>query len=353
MGEMLPTPLQSQYYLPDFCNVRTVLYVVILGELLAFMLTLRPFDSQPGDWTDLSLISLFIQWVALTCAWLLCISRRRLQTLAVKHITLWAAVIIVGVTLLFTEIAIWLPWHIGLSSNPPDGWHWSITLRNLAVAIMVTLASLRYFYLQYQWHQQIRAETRARLDALQARIRPHFLFNSMNTIASLIRSQPEEAEAAVEDLADLFRHNLTDLATLVPLEQELDITRRYIHMEQLRLGDRLTVDWRLARLPADIQVPVLTLQPLVENAIYHGIEPLAQGGTISIQIQVQNGILSMTVDNPIAATTVVGHHGNGMALDNIRLRLQALYGTKSKVELAPHAGSFQVTLSFPGEPNAS
>ena len=353
MGKTPSAPPDNHYYLPDFCNVRTVLYAVILGELLAFMLMLRPFEQQAGGWTELSLISLFIQWVTLTSSWLLCNSRRFVQHRSIEQITIWAAAIILGTTLLFSELAIWISWELGVTSTPPHGWHWQISLRNLAVAFIVTLAVLRYSYLQFQWQRQAQAETRARLDALQARIRPHFLFNSMNTIASLIRSQPEEAEAAVEDLADLFRHNLSDIATLVSLEQELEVTRRYIHMEQLRLGDRLTVDWQLTDSTVDIKVPALILQPLVENAIYHGIESLAAGGTVSISDQLQDNILAVTVSNPVDPRRAKQHQGNKIALDNIKHRLQALYGSQGRVDTEQSADRFSVTLSFPCNQGAS
>ena len=350
MGSNTHDHTSNHYYLPDFCNVRMVLYVVIIGELLAFLLTLRPFDRHPGGWDELSLISLFIQWVSLSSAWLLCVSGPRLRQRPVQQISLYAGGVILGLTAVFSELAIWVPWHLGLSSEAPYGWHWQFLLRNLAVALIAALVLLRYFYLQFQWQRQVRAESRARLEALQARIRPHFLFNSMNTIASLIREQPAQAEEAVEDLADLFRHSLADASSQVSLEQELEITRRYVHMEQLRLGERLQVTWDVDSALLPLRLPALLLQPLVENAIYHGIEPLRDGGSVSIVGRLLDGQVELVVTNPVATQAAPAHNGNRIALENIQHRLQTLHGARGQVRSQHLDGRYSVTLSFPAEP---
>ena len=173
------------------------------------------------------------------------------------------------------------------AGNQPESWfpsnHWFFLSRNLAVGTLITGLALRYFYVSHQWQRNVRRQAEARNIALQARIRPHFLFNSMNTIAALTRTNPEAAEASVLDLADLFRASLNDSREMVELAQEIDITRRYERMEKQRLGDRLTVRWQLQDLPMHARIPSLTLQPLVENAIYHGVEPLPDAGTVEIE----------------------------------------------------------------------
>ena len=151
-------------------------------------------------------------------------------------------------------------------------------LQNLAVCAIATGLALRYFYVTHQWQANVEAEAQSRVRALQARIRPHFLFNSMNTIASLTRSNPKVAEQAIADLSDLFRASLREHRERIPLAHEIEIARAYERVERLRLGERLQVDWQVDGLPMDAKVPALILQPLLENAVYHGIEPLDQGG---------------------------------------------------------------------------
>ena len=148
--------------------------------------------------------------------------------------------------------------------------------------MIVTALLLRYFFVTHQWQKHVRTEARSRIEALQARIRPHFLFNSLNTIAALTRSDPARAEEAVEDLADLFRATLRDSHSPLRLKEELELTRIYQRIEELRLGERLKVRWDVAELPMRAFVPGLTVQPLLENAIYHGIEPLEHGGTVTV-----------------------------------------------------------------------
>ncbi|MFO7603609.1 MAG: histidine kinase, partial [Gammaproteobacteria bacterium] len=205
---------------------------------------------------------------------------------------------------------------------------------------------LRYFYVQQQWRQQVQAESSARLQALQARIRPHFLFNSMNTIASLTRSRPEQAETAVENLADLFRASMNE-QRLHRWQDEQLLCQRYLEIEAMRLGARLRVDWQVEALPADALLPPLVLQPLLENAIYHGIEPLAQGGVITIQGARQDGQLSLRVENPVADAESHHHRGNRLALENIRERITTLFGRAGTLQATQHDHHYSVTLSFP------
>lgn len=159
----------------------------------------------------------------------------------------------------------------------------------MVVSSIVAALVLRYFYVQFHWKQRIASEALVRLEALQARIRPHFFFNCMNSIASLTRSDPDRAERAIEDLADLFHASLVDTKGPVPLMEEFAFVERYLSIERLRLGDRLSIDWQVKDLPPQVIVPLLSLQPLVENAIYHSIEPALDSGTITISAHRLNG----------------------------------------------------------------
>jgi two-component system sensor histidine kinase AlgZ len=195
----------------------------------------------------------------------------------------------------------------------------------------------------------VHAEARSRIQALQARIRPHFLFNSMNTIAALTRSDPARAEEAVEDLADLFRATLRDSHSPLRLKEELELTRIYQRIEALRLGDRLKVTWDVAELPMRALVPGLTVQPLLENAIYHGIEPLPNGGTVTVAGRVVNGEIEIVVTNPVSPERPATSErpGNRLALDNIRQRLALAYGARGSIDVEQPPHEYRVTIRFP------
>jgi two-component system sensor histidine kinase AlgZ len=205
---------------------------------------------------------------------------------------------------------------------------------------------LRYFFLQHQWKEQRQAELRARIQALQARIRPHFLFNSMNSIASLIAIDPQKAEDAVIDLSTIFRATLNNQTALIPVDEEIALCRRYLNIEALRLGNRLQISWKLAPSQQTVLIPPLTLQPLVENAIYHGIQPLTEGGTIAIESEIKQGYLYILISNPYDLSKQQ-HHGNSIALDNISSRLQAIFGVGAILKTSQLDNIFTVTLRIP------
>lgn len=325
-----------------------VFAVVVIGELLAFILTLSPFKQSGDRWSELSIISLFIQWVALTSAAALCIARPYLEKLNEKYAAVWSYLLLLLVTGLVSEAAYWVMQILNINSALSQQWHLNLILRNLAISAIVSAVTLRYFYVQHQWKQHIQAESQARIEALQARIHPHFLFNSMNTIASLTRSQPELAEEAVEDLADLFRQTLADSRRLVTLEDELEVCQRYLRIEQLRMDERLKLAWHIDEIPKDALVPMLSIQPLLENAIYHGIERMAEGGVIEVKGIYQDGMIRLTVSNPLPKSHQSRpRRGNKFALNNIRHRFEAFYGTKGKVHINNSDNIFEIQLSFP------
>ena len=190
------------------------------------------------------------------------------------------------------------------------------------------------------------AISEARLQALQARIRPHFLFNSLNAVLSLMRSDPRHAERALEDLAELFRALMSDARQLVALEDEIRLTRAYLELEQLRLGDRLRVLWHIEKMPGDALIPPLLIQPLAENAVYYGIEPEREPGEISINIYRSQDQVHVVVKNPL--THDISHHkGNGIAVENIRERLLLHFDLDATLKAEPLGAVYQVHISFP------
>lgn len=342
--------VQQSFYLPNFCTASSVFAVVLIAELVAMVLTLAREELRFGFWTDLARTSMFLLWIGLCSASVLCVARPRLARIGTRPASAIALSLLVIVILLVSEATFLLGRSVlgGLDvGNLFPSNHSSFLLRNLFIGFIVSALALRYFFISHEWRRSVELKAHSRLDALQARIQPHFLFNSMNTIAALTRSDPRLAEEAVEDLADLFRANLRETRNHIPLKEELEVARLYQRIEELRLGTRLKVRWEVDALPMDTPVPTLVVQPLLENAIYHGIEPLPEGGTVTIQGQHQNGLIELTVSNPVPATPAHHHSGNRIALDNIRERLELAYPGRAQLTIAEPDGRYVVTLKFP------
>jgi len=220
--------------------------------------------------------------------------------------------------------------------------------QHLAIAGIVGAVVLRYLYEQHRERQRELAESQARLQALQARIRPHFLFNSMNTIASLTRVDPDLAQQVVHDLSDLFRATLSEAHQFSTLGREFELARGYLRIEAQRLGDRLRVNWDVDGVPLDTRLPALLLQPLLENAVYHGIEPVTDGGEIVISGRCREGVVSLAVRNTLPQVAPAGpRSGNQMAQDNVRQRLDAAFGEAAGMVLGQVDGCYQVRFHFP------
>ncbi len=338
-------------FLPDLCGVRPLFAVVIICELLVFVLTLTSAGFGTHAIFDLALLSLYVQFLTLSAAAALCLSRRWLGHFSEAWVATLSYALILLVVALVCELAWWV-------LNPALGTgalidlsHRDFFWRTLLISAIAAALILRYFYVQFHWQQQVASEARARLQALQARIRPHFFFNCMNTIASLTRSDPARAERAVEDLADLFRASLSEPRGLVTLAEEIDLAERYLQIEALRLGARLTVDWQLADVPTTTPIPQLTLQPLLENAIYHGIEPLPSGGRIELRGEQHDDAIIITLRNPLPA--VKPHAGNQLAQDNVRQRLAAHFGARGKLTITTTPSTYEVTIHLPRKSTTS
>jgi two-component system sensor histidine kinase AlgZ len=346
-GEGAP---QSGLYLPDFCAPRNVLAVVLIAELVAMLLTLARYGIAPGFWIDLARTSMFLLWIGLGSAAVLCVTRPRLQRLDVRRGSAAALALLLGVTALVSEGAWWLARSSGSMLGIDDGTsladHVGFVLRNLFVGAIVGGLALRYFYVLQQWRRNVEAEAQSRVRALQARIRPHFLFNSMNTIASLTQSDPRAAEEAIAALADLFRASLGESRQSITVAEEIEVARTYERIERQRLGDRLRVDWRVDELPLSAVMPALLLQPLLENAVYHGIERLPGGGVITVQGRRDGRFVEITVENPVAPGAPV-RAGSRHGLESVRQRLALMYPGEARVTIEPLPASFRVTLRFP------
>jgi len=220
-------------------------------------------------------------------------------------------------------------------------------VREAMWALLAAAAAMTYFTVQERALGPAIAQ--ARLMALSARIRPHFLFNSLNAVLGIMREDPRRAERALEELSDLFRVLMRENRDLVTLGDELALCRQYIALETLRLGERLSVRWQTDGCPADARVPPLMLQPLLENAVYHGVEPLAGNGEVRVSVQRAGGDVVVEIDNPAPSREGATGHGSGnrMALDNIRERLMLFFDLEAQLEAGEQDGLYRVRIRFP------
>jgi two-component system, LytTR family, sensor histidine kinase AlgZ len=334
---------QTQAYLPDFCAAGTILVILLVAELVAILLTLVSY--APGAFlTELSMMSMFVLWLALLGAGVLCLIRPWAERQGSTRAFVICFLVLEVMCLVLAEIAWELTGIFGEFVIIGDT-HSRFLLRTFAASSIVIALAMRYLFISSEWRRSIVLEAQSRISALQALIRPHFLFNSMNTIASLTRSDPGRAEEAVEDLADLFRATLSDAGRLLSLKEELELTRIYQRIEMLRLGERLSVEWDVAELPMRAQLPGLTL---LENAIYHGIEPLDEGGTVLIRGRCDGTQVEIAVINPRQELNGdIGHRGHRIAIDNIRERLRLAFDGRGKLTVEQAPDSYSVTVSFP------
>jgi len=319
--------------LPNFRNLGIMLRVLVIVNVAAAAAAIVKSPDLLSAWWQ------FIESSALVEP-LLILSLLVLAALSnvLRRIPYWAAAMVVLAVELVLATALYLAGRILLGDEP------SALERYWALVALTTFALLAYFHLRERALSPALSE--ARLQALQARIRPHFLFNSINAVLSLIRQEPKRAEVALEDMADLFRVLMADNRELTPLVREIELCRQYLGIEQLRLGERLRVDWQIDAFPRDALVPPLVLQPLLENAVYHGIEPRSEPGTISIHVYALRDELHAVLRNPYRKAS--DHHaGNRMALANIRERLALHFDAEARLSVKASDDAYEVRIVMP------
>jgi two-component system sensor histidine kinase AlgZ len=319
--------------LPDFSNLGVALRIVTIVEaVLVFMACAKGGDvaGTMRAFIDLSAIAQPCLLVALLGLALANGPLHRLSyaasCIAVTALAVVAALLVrLASDTLFPD----------LSSHPG---HIMLT------ATFVTVLVLGYFHLRFRAFAPALVE--ARLTALQARIRPHFLFNTLNTVLSLIRYDPKRAEQTLQDLSDLFRVAMSDTGKLVRLDSEIALAQQYMAIEGLRLGSRLSVSWHVENAPVDAGVPPLILQPLLENAVYHGVEPL-EGGEVNVNAYLSRGQVHIVVRNPVAIPKHPPQGGHRIALDNIRERLALHFDLEAGLESRIVEGQYEVRVVLP------
>ncbi|MBQ4856304.1 histidine kinase [Rhodanobacter sp. B2A1Ga4] len=343
-----PTPKRGlrgrteQSPLPDFCQLPALFALLVVGALTVTVMWLA--HDEPRDWSAYSVGMLFTTLLGMVVAVTLCALRPWLQRLP-GHLPYVGAWLLILLLVLAGSIA--AHWFDGVLQMYLVRGSLPVFARdNVLIAALLGAAMLRYFYVLAQWQARLAAVARAQVEALQARIRPHFLFNSMNTVAALIRVDPDAAERTVEDLSELFRaalgqHDSADGT----LGEELALVERYLAIEQLRLGARLRVRRELDELPRDFPLPRLLLQPLVENAVRHGIQPLREGGEMSLRGWRDGNGVRIEIINPLPANPPAA--GNGHGLDSVRRRVAYRYGPLAKVQAGAQGEHFVVQLQLP------
>lgn len=347
----IATTENSIGFLPELCTPQAILRVMVGAEVLALVLALTSSSSSyQASVLRLGLTSIFVQWVALSSTITICLLSAKIKRLDVMKMTIVVCSIVAAFTVGASILAIMADSYqkVGVLHY----WDTPFILRNTFVSLVLCLLAMHYFYVHSQRAEFLRADSGAKYDALQSRMRPHFLFNSLNSIAQLIQVDKDKAEDALLDLADIFRSTL-DTRNRITLGEELDVTLRYLRMEGLRLGKRrLNIVWDMDRqtLPFNMEIPPLLLQPLVENAIYHGIQPCQDGGTLGISLYDSGEMLDVVVTNPVPPEGTNSHQkGNHIAQENLKNRLRIAYGDRANLKINKSEHQYRVSFSIPKE----
>lgn len=334
----------AEPWLPDFCSVPMLFAAMLVAQGVVLAIWLAP-SGDHGGLAAFALASLYGQWLALLGCSALCLLGKPLNRLPAARGAVLALALVGALGLAGAAAVRSLDQTLGLALTG-SGSNLRFIASSAALVVVFGALTLRYVHMQDRWRAAVRSEARARFDALQARIQPHFLFNTLNTVSGLIGTQPERAEEAVLDLSDLLRAALARGGGRLRLGEELDLAQRYLAIEQLRLGPRLQVDWRLdENLPLDMGLPSLTLQPLVENAVLHGISQLPAGGTVSLTARREGRGVTLTIRNPLAGP--VAARSPGRTQSNIRNRLRHALGPRARLAIDGRDGHYTVTLWLP------
>ncbi|WP_286744501.1 sensor histidine kinase [Pseudoalteromonas sp. UBA2102] len=321
-------------------NERGVLATLIVTQVVATILAFAPF-VEGDSWQSLGVISLFSHLTVLVSISALYSFRGVLQKKP-QTTQLFAFFISFLVsTALFSVLC--ARYFLDIANNETSIY---FVLRNCLIVFLITALFVQFLLIYFEKEQQTKALSRAELDALQARIRPHFLYNSLNTAAELTHHDADAAEQAILALAALSQAAMRS-GQRVSLEDELTLSKQYVALETWRFGSRLKLNWQVPADLPDISIPCLTLQPLIENAVCHGVEPSETGAVISVELHVTTGYLTLIVSNPITHNEALKRPNNGMALENIRQRLFIYYKEKAQLAITQKEDVFRVKVVIP------
>ncbi len=329
----------AQHWLPDLCRTEALFWVTLLSVVLAIILELL-IRGANFSLVGFGQRALLILWMVLIGCLLACLIRRISVDWALWQVVL---AVMAGIQLAGLLGA----WGQSLVTGAPL---LDTIVPSQLLSALIGSVSLRFFYLQYQERQRAERLKQAEFELLQARIQPHFLFNTLNSIASLIVTKPEQAETAVLDLADLMRSSLRAGQKLIPLSEEVDLCEKYLKIESLRMGDRLRWNFVIAPEARAVKIPSLSLQPIVENAVLHGVSKITQGGTINLEVSMEPGSLQgvprlcLKIQNPVPDEPA--RQGNKFALKNVVERLQICAVGPVKFESGQRDGIYTLQVSM-------
>ena len=320
----------------------TIGWVLLAGEVLAAVLALAPGNDQVR-WIYFGLTSLVVEWVAMLTLGTLYLLRKPLVRLRPIRLAYCALVLLLLNTWAVSGVAWWqMRWLWPMSQTG-----WGLLLQLSGIVLAVGLLGLAAF--QNHWQGRLHAvqAKQSELEALHARIRPHFLFNTLNTGAALIQQQPQAAERLLLDLADLFRAALAGPHEIT-LQSELSLTRRYLEIEMLRFGERLQVHWKLPSDLPQLMVPALSIQPLVENAIRHGIERMPDGGDLEVAVLTNSDVVVVRISNPVPSVVSGAlQSGYKVGLSASQMRIKALTGGRGSVQTQTEGSHYITTVTLP------
>lgn len=342
--------VQSSYFFSQIGKLHYLLEMFIGGNVLAMVLALAKAQSwQALNLVDLLQYMLYINWILLCFAALIELFHQHFQRMGIK-LALICGFLLLQAIVLVTTTSLNVLTYFGSNLNF-QGLSLAIALEqvglHLSFGILLGMFCFRYLYLREQWAQQQHSELNARIQAMQARIHPHFLFNSLNSVISLISIDPDKAEQMLLNLSRLFRASFQELK-LVKLQEEIELCQRYLEIEQIRLGERLQVEWKLENkdLYSQVQIPLLTLQPLLENSIFHGVEKILTKSTISILIEILQNQINIIITNPYTQDNKTLKKGHGIAIENVRQRLEAYYGPTMTFQTFAGGGVFTTVVQY-------
>ncbi|GIX38098.1 MAG: histidine kinase [Silanimonas sp.] len=339
-------PTADRLVLPEFCTPLRLAAAIGAGQLVVLVVALAPTRAARWDFIEFASASALATWIAIASAVALCKLRPWLLRLPRHADFAVATAVPMGIAGLGAAALNYIAASLGDFVLDADLNRQFVLTTTLLTGLIAGIA-LRYFAAQDRWKAQVKALAQAQMEALQARIRPHFLFNSMNSIAALVRRDPAAAERAVEDLSELFRAALGQGGAEATLADEIHLAQRYLGIEQLRLGERLRVSWEVEPgLPLHLPLPRLVLQPLLENAVVHGIARLGEGGEVRVTLRTEGRRLCIEIGNPYPEG-LSPKPGNGHALASIRQRLAHRFGRGATLSAEAREGYYRVRIELP------
>jgi two-component system, LytTR family, sensor histidine kinase AlgZ len=327
-----------------------LLELFVASVVLSIVLVL----AKAQTWSKVSLTEviqhvLYIHWVMLSFAALVEVFRKHFEAIGIRQ-SMIAGFLLLQFIVLVTTLSLNVLMHVGshftLHTFSVDMLLDGVVM-HLSYGVLLGAFCFRYLFLREQWLRQQHSELHARIHAMQARIHPHFLFNSLNNVISLIAIDPDKAEHMLLNLSRLFRASFQELK-LVPLSDEIELCQRYLAIEQIRLGERLEVEWKFEnkQLFSTAKIPLLTLQPLLENSIFHGVEKILTKSRISILVEILHNQVNIVITNPYSLEKTSLKKGHGIALDNVKQRLAAYFGESVTFQSYAGKGIFTTVLQY-------